>query len=171
MRKNTQRQRETTLRSRDSEKTQPQEHTTPPTQETPAESETPAETIAVESDPRRAADADTAVLPAVWVYFRRDDEHGYRAVFLFSHREKVSDVRVNYAIPALKDFKNRGYQDMVNEEQKLFAAKELELQLSFLFDGTPHCGSASIKQGNVVSAGAKVSKTDNFKITLESTAC
>jgi len=168
----TTRKQEKTLRINDPTKTQPVEHTeTPPARETPAELEIATEVIEAESDPRREAEMDAAVLPSVWVYFSRDDEHGYRAVFLFGHREEVSEVQVSYVIPSLAKFKDSGYPDMRAEERILFVPQGLRLQLSFLFTGTLHCGSATIGQANIVPAGDKIDKTSILKIALKEGSC
>ena len=168
----TTRKQEKTSRISETKKTQPVEQTTPPAQETPAESEIATEVIEADSDPRREVEMDAAVLPAVWVYFSRDDVHGYRAVFLFGHREQVSKVHVSYVTPtAPVKFENRGYRGMSAEEKKLFASQELRLQLSFLFAGTLHCGSAKIKQANIVSAGDKMDKANSLQIALQEGSC
>ena len=168
----TTRRQDETFRISDPSKTQPHvEHITPPRQETPAESEIATEVIEAESDPRREAEMDAAVLPSVWVYFSRDDEHGYRAVFLFGHREEVKEVQVSYVIPLLAKFKDSGYPDMHAEEKTLFVPQKLQLQLSFLFTGTLHCGSAAIGQANIAPAGEKIDKTSILKIALKEGSC
>ena len=143
---------------------------TPTERETLHETEV-AEEIEKDSDPRSAAEVDTAVLPSVWVYFSRDDKRGYRSVFLFGHREKVSNVQVSYAEPFLVEFKNSGYSGMNAEEKTLFVKRKLQLQLSFLFNGQSHCGSVAIQQDNIVPAGGKMDKDKSLKIALKSESC
>ncbi len=138
---------------------------------TPSEPEVPAEVVEEDSDPRSEEEVDTAVLPSVWVYFSRDDKLGYRSVFLFGHREKVSAVRVSYAVPFLAEFKNSGYSGVSEEEKNMFVKQELQLQLSFLFDGKAHCGNVAITQDNIVPADGKMDKDKSLKIELKSGSC
>ena len=144
---------------------------TPTKPVTPSEPEVPAEVVEEDSDPRSEEEVDTAVLPSVWVYFSRDDKLGYRSVFLFGHREKVSNVQVSYVVPFLVEVKNSGYSGMEEEEKNIFVRQELQLQLSFLFDGKSHCGSLAIKQDNIVPLGGKMDKDKSLKIELKSESC
>ena len=153
------------------EKKPPPEPITTTEPEAPTEPEVPVEVIAEDIDPRHGAEIDPAVLPSVWVYFSRDDQHGYRSVFLFAHREKVSDLKVSYATPFLIEFEDSGYSDMDTEEKKIFVKQELQLQLSFLFETKQYCGNVAIKQDNIVPAGIEMDKDKSLKIELKSGSC
>ncbi len=143
---------------------------TPLATATPTAAETPAAVIAAENDPR-PAETDTAALPTVWVYFNRDDQRGYRSIFLFAHRQMVSDVRVSYTTLSLSQLTNSGYSNLLAEEKDIFVQKELQLRVSFLFGDQPHCGRVKIKADNIVPAGATMGKDKALTITPERGTC
>ena len=142
----------------------------PATSPAPAAPPAPATPLPVDdNDPRTDEEIDKASAPPLWVYFSRDDISGYRAVLLFGHREKVSDVRIEYVVPSLLSFGEDRYTNMQDSEEKIFSSTKLQLSVSFMFEDKRYCGSAKIKQGNIVPMGSKAAKERSLKI--ESTSC